>query len=281
MTRLAYLGPRGTNTEVAAVGFDPDADLLPVASFTAAAQAVRDGEADAAVCAIENSIEGSVRETVDLLLRPDMGLEIFGETVLPIRHALVAPEGADPATATVVYSHPQALAQCRERLAQLAPRARPVGALSTAAAIESALAEPGALAVSTTRAASIHGAVVLVDDIADEQGNETRFVVLAPHDHPPTGDDKTSLAFTTAHDLPGTLVTVLQEFSGRGLNLTHVESRPTRLALGTYIFLLDLQGHRTDATVADALAAVEAQTQWLRVLGSYPRWTPAEERGDA
>ena len=130
--------------------------------------------------------------------------------------------------------------------------------------------------MSTARAAAIYGAVVLADDIADEAGNETRFVVLAPHDHEPTGDDKTSIAFTTAADLPGTLVSVMLEFSSRGINLTHIESRPTRLALGTYVFLLDLQGHRTDAPVAEALAATEAQAEWLRVLGSYPRWTPSE-----
>ena len=124
MTRLAYLGPRGTNTEAAAVGYDPDAELRPVASVAAAIRAVHDDEADAAVCAIENSIEGSVRETVDQLLHADIGLEIVGETVLPIRHALVAAEGADPTAATVVYSPPQALAQCRESLARLAPGAR-------------------------------------------------------------------------------------------------------------------------------------------------------------
>lgn len=276
MTRLAYLGPRGTNTEAAAVGYDPDAELLPVASVAAAIRAVHDDAADAAVCAIENSIEGSVRETVDQLLHADIGLEIHGETVLPIRHALVAAQGTDPTAATVVYSHPQALAQCRESLARLAPGARPEAALSTAAAIDSALAEPGALAVSTARAASIYGAAVLADDIADEAGNATRFVVLAPHDHEPTGDDKTSIAFTTAADLPGTLVSVMLEFSSRGINLTHIESRPTRIALGTYVFLLDLQGHRRDGLVAEALAATEAQTEWLRVLGSYPRWTPSE-----
>ena len=274
MTRLAHLGPRGTNTEAAAAAWDPAAELLPAASVADAARAVREGAADAAVCAIENSIAGSVSETVDLLLRGDTARSVRGEIVLAIRHALVAAPGADPARATVVYSHPQALAQCRQGLARLAPRARPVAALSTAAAIESALAEDGALAVSTALAASIHGAEVIADDIADERGNETRFVVLAPGDHPPTGDDKTSIAFTTAHDLPGTLVSVLGEFAERGLNLTHVESRPTRIALGTYVFLLDLQGHRLDAPVAEALAAVRAGTQWLRVLGSYPRWTP-------
>ena len=278
MTRIAHLGPRGTNTEAAAAAWDPAASLLPLPSVADAARAVRDGEADAAVCAIENSIAGSVSETVDLLLREDTALAVRGEIVLAIRHALVAAPGADPARADVVYSHPQALAQCRRSLARLAPNARPVAALSTAAAIESALAADGALAVSTALAASIHGAEVVADDIADERGNETRFVVLAHGDHPPTGDDKTSIAFTTAHDLPGTLVSVLTEFADRGLNLTHVESRPTRLALGTYVFLLDFQGHRLDAAAEEALEAVRAGTQWLRVLGSYPRWT---ERGPA
>ena len=276
MTRLAHLGPRGTNTEAAALAYDPVAELVPVAGVVAAARAVHDGDADAAVCAIENSIEGSVRETVDLLLREDTALKIRCEVVLPIRHALVAAAGGDLAAATLVYSHPQALAQCRGRLAQLAPRAEPVAALSTAAAIASALAEPGALAVSTALAAAIYGAEVYADDIADAGGNETRFVVLAPEDHAPTGDDKTSLAFTTAHDRPGTLVTVLSELAERGLNLTHVESRPTRRALGTYVFLLDLQGHRSDPAVGEALRTLEAQTLWLRILGSYPRWTPAD-----
>ena len=97
----------------------------------------------------------------------------------------------------------------------------------------------------------------------------------------PSGDDKTSLAFTTAHDRPGTLVVVLHEFSEHGLNLTHVESRPTRLALGTYIFLLDFLGHRLDAAVSDALASVEKQTLWLRILGSYPRWTAPDPASDS
>ncbi|MYI81932.1 MAG: ACT domain-containing protein, partial [Chloroflexi bacterium] len=203
----------------------------------------------------------------------DTTLLIRGEIVIGIRHALVAAAGVNPAEASVVYSHPQALAQCRGRLAELAPNAQPVAALSTAGAIESAVAEPGTLAVGNTLAAAIYGATVYAEDIADAPGNAPRFAILAPEDHPPSGDDKTSIAFTTYHDRPGTLVSVMQEFAARGLNLTHIESRPTRQALGTYVFLLDLQGHRLDELVQDALASVEELTMWLRVLGSYPRWT--------
>jgi prephenate dehydratase len=270
--RLAHLGPRGTYTEAAAIAHDPTADLVPAASVAAAIAAVRAGAADAAVCAIENSIEGGVTETLDQLLQDDFAFRIAAEVVLPIRHALVGPAGLEPRAAKVVYSHPQALAQCRKRLTALAPAARPVAALSTAAAIESALQEHGALAVGNALAAELYGATVYEDDIADAPGNETRFVVVGHTDAPPSGDDKTSIAFTTHHDRPGSLVEVLRAFSERGINLTHIESRPTRRQLGTYVFLVDVQGHRSESGLAEALEEIERETLWLRVFGSYPRW---------
>ncbi len=271
--RLSYLGPRGTYTEAAALLHDAAAELTPYPTVAGAVAAVREGAADAAVRASENSIEGSVSiETTDLLLDPATGMRVRGEVVLPIQHMLVGAPGLDPAQATAVYSHPNALGQCRQTLARLAPNAKPVAALSTTAAIEAALAQPGTLAIGGARAASIYNAHIYARDIGDEPGNATRFVVLALEDHPPTGDDKTSLAFTTAHDRPGSLVEVLQRFASRGINLTRIESRPTRRQLGTYIFWLDLQGHRTDPGLAEALREVEAIAHWLVVLGSYPRW---------
>lgn len=272
MTRLVTLGPRGTYSEAAARAYDATATIDVAPTFTAAVQAVERGEADAAVCALENALEGAVVETVDLLLREESQLHIRGEVVLAIRHALVGVAGIDPALATVVYSHPQALGQSRHTLGRLAPQARPVAALSTAAAIEAALAEPGALAVGPRLAAEQRGGTIYADDVSDEPGNETRFVVLAHDDHVPTGRDKTSLAFTTRHDQPGSLVEVLQVLSSRGLNLTRVESRPTRRQLGTYVFLVDCEGHRLDPLVAEAIGEVEQRALWLRVLGSYPRW---------
>ena len=271
--RLAHLGPRGTYTEAAALAYAPDAQLQPLPSFTASVEAVERGEADAAVCALENSIEGAVLETRDLLLREQSGVQICAEVVLPIRHALVGAAGLDLSRVAVVYSHPQALGQCRAQLAVLAPNALPAAALSTASAIEAAMAEPGTLAVGNELAAKLYGATIYAEDIADEPGNETRFVVFAREDAPPTGDDKTSFAFTTHHDRPGSLVEVLALFSSRGLNLTRVESRPTRHALGTYVFLVDVLGHRTDPLLAEALTALQEAALWLRILGSYPRWT--------
>ena len=275
--RLTHLGPRGTNTEAAALLYDPTAELVPCPTVAVAVATVERGNADAAVCAIENSIEGGVSDTLDQLLREDFALHVRGEVVLPIRHALVGAAGIEPSAATVVYSHPQALAQSRRHLEQLAPNAQPVAALSTAAAIEGTLREPGTVAVSTALAAEIYGATIYADDIGDEPGNETRFVVIAAEDAEPTGVDKTSVAFTTRHDRPGSLVAVLGAFSERGINLTRVESRPTRRQLGTYFFLLDFEGHRSNAAVAEALAQTEVDTLWLRVFGSYPRWQSATD----
>jgi prephenate dehydratase len=279
--RIAYLGPRGTYTEAAAMRLAPEVEGIPVPTVAAALDAVVHGEAEAAVCAVENSIEGAVNETLDLLLRPDFGLSVRGEVVLPIRHALVGGEQVEPGTARVVYSHPQALAQCRRSLASLAPRAEPVAALSTAAAIAAAIHEPDALAVGNEHAAALYGARVYAYDIGDEPGNETRFLMIGGDDHAPTGDDKTSLAFTTQHDRPGSLVEVLQHFATRGINMTHIESRPTRRQLGTYVFLVDVQGHRGEEPLAEALREIGAVVYWMRVLGSYPRWPGEPERGDA
>jgi len=271
--RVSHLGPRGTYTEVAAASWAPDAELDPQPSVPAAIQTVIEGRSDAAVCAMENSIEGSASiETLDLLIGDDFPLRIAGEVVVAIQHMLVGAPGADPARAERVYSHPSALLQCRRNLAQLAPQAKPVAALSTASAIESAMAEPGTLAIGNARSAEIYGATVLARDIGDESGNETRFVVLSREDAPRTGDDKTSMAFTTAHDRPGSLVEVLGLFAARHLNLSRIESRPTRRQLGTYVFFLDVHGHREDPALAEALEEAARITHWLRVLGSYPRW---------
>ncbi len=271
--RVAHLGPRGTYTEVAATLWRPDADLEPRPSVAAAIDAVVQGEADAAICAMENSIEGTASiETLDLLIRDGFPLRVCGEVVVPVQHMLVAAAGTDAATATRVYSHPSALLQCRQSLARLAPQAQPQAALSTTGAIEAAMNEPGALAIGNERSAELYGATVLARDIGDEPGNETRFVALSRQDAPPTGDDKTSLAFTTQHDRPGSLVEMLSLFAARGINMTRIESRPTRRQLGTYVFFLDVQGHRAEPPLAEVLPEAERLAHWLRVLGSYPRW---------
>jgi prephenate dehydratase len=271
--RLAHLGPAGTYTEAAAIDYDASAELVPVATVAAAVEAVEQGDADAAVCAIENALEGPVAETLAILQRENPTLMISAEIVIAIRHALVGPAGLELNDVRVVYSHPQALAQCRQHLAEIVPGAQPVAALSTAAAIEAAASEANALAISNAHAAELYSAQIYDADISDQPNNQTRFIVLTSEDGTRSGDDKTSLVFTMAHDRPGSLVEVLQPFADRGINMTKIESRPTGLQLGTYYFFVDVQGHRADPEIAVAIEEATPHTQWLHVLGSYPRWT--------
>lgn len=269
--RITYLGPSGTYTEEAASKYDPDADLVSCSTFTAAANAVVAGKADEAVLAIENSLGGAIAETLDLLIHQSE-LQIRHEIVLPIHHCIMAKHDTSPADVTVVYSHPQSLAQCRGYLAKNYPNARLVASLSNSAAVgDMQSSEETAAAIAGIRAAELYKASVLDREIEDNPSNATRFVVMAHTDHQPTGADKTSICFDFDSDAPGILVIALGEFSNRGINLNKIESRPTRMGLGRYVFLVDIDGHRQDAKVADALDAIRGHASMFKVLGSYPR----------
>jgi len=270
--RVAYLGPAGTNTEVAARRCYPDAEHVPFPTITAAGRAVEQHHVDCALAPIENSLQGSVTETVDLLVHED-GLAIHGEIVLPIEHCLMVQPGANEREVSVIYSHPQSLGQCRRYLESRFPQVRTEAALSNAEAVAVMMRTPRAGAIGPARSAEIYGARIVERGIQDSNINKTRFVVLATEGALPTGRDKTSLAFGVAHDRPGTLVSVLHEFSDRAINLTKIESRPAGGELGIYIFLIDVEGHRDDAMVAQALAAVREQANLFKVFGSYPAWT--------
>lgn len=267
--RLTYLGPPGTFSEEAALRYAPAADRLPAPSITSAAVSVAEGRADEAIVPIENSLEGSVTETLDLLVHR-LTLCLCHEIILPIEHCLIAAPGVPVAAVRAVYSHPQALAQCRAYLDRRLPQAERIAALSTVQAVETVLGRPDAAAIAPRRAATLHQAALLEAGIQDDPRNRTRFVVLAPHDAAPTGDDKTSLAFNVV-DRPGALVHVLQIFAAAGINLTKIESRPAREDLGVYVFLVDLNGHRLDSAVAAVLEQVRRATTTLKILGSYPR----------
>lgn len=192
---------------------------------------------------------------------------------MPIRHLLLVKPGTQVDSLQVIFSHPHALAQCRRFLERCFPKARAVAALSTAAAVEEMMKDSGpSAAIGTQRAASLWGAQVLAQGIQDYEPNETRFVVLASVDSQPTGSDKTSLCFSVAEDRPGALVNVLGEFAQRRINLAKIESRPTKESLGKYIFLADLEGHRQDPLVSEALAAVRAKTALFKIFGSYPKY---------
>ena len=234
-------------------------------------RATEGGTADEAVVPIENSLEGPVTHTVDLLIH-HTSLAIRGEVVLPIHHCLVTRPGAALDEVRVVYSHPQALAQCRGYLSDRFPDAEPVASLSTADAVRDMQGSAaGAAAVSSERAALVFGAEIADRNIEDVGTNKTRFVALAATDAPPTGRDKTSICFDFSEDAAGTLHGALGEIASRDLNMIKIESRPDRRSLGRYIFLVDVEGHREDRAVAAALDGIRRRAAMFRVLGSYGR----------
>ncbi len=271
--RIAYLGPPGTFTEQAAVlfaGAHGHSELLPFPSITASAEAAAQDEADFAIVPFENSLAGAVGETHDLIIH-QLDLNICDELVIPIEHCLIVAPEADISEIHAIYSHPQALGQCQRYLNRRFPNARTEATLSTAQAVGRAV-ELGdfTAAIAPRRAAVLHQARILEMGIEDDHRNATRFVVLGHHDHEPTGDDKSTILFSTANR-PGALLRVLQHFADAGINLTRIESRPARERLGTYLFLIDCDGHRSDTSLADALERMEPDLEQLRIIGSYPR----------
>jgi prephenate dehydratase len=276
--RIAYLGPRGTFSEDAlnlAIG-DADAERLPQASIHEAILAVRDGAADRALVPVENSIEGSVRQTFDTLAFDAPDVSIVGEVDLPVHHALIARAALPLPEIGVVLSHPQASAQCAHFLRDELPGAEVRSAASNAEAVRQVAGsdEPWA-ALGPARAAEIYGAVILRDRVEDQDDNVTRFAWLAPTASTTAaaagGTQRTSLVFAElGADHPGALVEALGEFSSRGVNLTRIESRPLRQGLGRYMFFLDIEGGVADGPVAEAIAALEGKAESVRVLGSYP-----------
>lgn len=271
--RYSYLGPEGTFSEEAlrTLPEAADASLLPTRTVPEALDAVRTGDADAALVPLENSVGGSVPVTVDDLVAGSP-LQIRREVVLPIRFVF-ASRGAALAEVRTVAAHPQASAQCRQWLRDTVPAATVTDVLSNAtAAILTAKSEYDA-ALSTPLAADRYGLTVLADGVADHSDAMTRFVLLsrpAPAP-PPTGNDVTTIAVYIAHDRVGALLAVLTELAVRGVNLSRIESRPTGEALGRYCFLLDCTGHVADERVGEALAALHRICRDVRYFGSYPR----------
>ncbi len=269
--RVAYLGPPGTYSDEAATLYAPDAERVPCPSFAHAAAAVEEGEMDEAMVPIENSIQGSITDILDLLLDAER-TRIRDELVLPIDNCLLALAGVEKKDIRVVFSHPQPLGQCRNYLRTQLPDARLVASPSTVgAALDLKGSDETGAAIAPRGAAEIYGLKILEESIQDNPANMTRFVVLASSDHEPTGRDKTSIAFDFSDDASGLVFDVMRPFAERGISLTRVESRPTGLRLGRYVFLMDFEGHRTDPDVADALEDVRRQTAMLKILGSYPR----------
>jgi prephenate dehydratase len=268
--RVGYLGPPGTFTEEAARRSYPEARLVAFPTVARVSDAVDRGLVDVGVAAIENSIEGSVTDTLDVLLHVS-DLKISAEILVPIEHCLMARAGTAASDVQVIYAHPQALAQCRNFLEREYGHSRLEPMYSNALAAAQAVSVDGAAAIASRRAADLYGAELLAEGVQDVANNMTRFVALTPEDAPRSGRDKTSIGYSVAPDVPGSLVASLRAFSERLINLTKIESRPSRHHLGEYIFLVDCEGHRDDTGVGEALDEVKAQSSFFKVLGSYPR----------
>lgn len=277
----AYLGPRGTFSEDAAIRHAGDGGgLIPLTSIPALTAAVETGLADDAVLPIENSIEGSISATLDLLIH-ETPLKIMAELVVPVQLCLITTMDAALADIRVVTSHPNPLGQSRRFLERCLPDAQQVAALSTATAVQDVVAgnDVAQAAIGTFRSAALFGGKILAQDIQDVRSNVTRFVVLGKTDAERSGDDKTSVAFTMRKDMPGALHRMLTPFADATIQLTKIESRPTKAWLGEYVFLLDMLGHRTDPDVARALDHIRESAALFKIFGSYPRFPLEQFRG--
>jgi prephenate dehydratase len=274
--RIAYLGPAGTFTEDALREAAPGDDFEPLRTATIhdAILAVERGEAERALVPFENSIEGSVRGTLDTLAFDADAVTIVGEHDYSVRAHLIAREEIGLDGLEAVLSHQQPLAQCarflRENLAGV--ELRSVSSTAAAVRMVAESVRPWA-AIGSRAAAELYGCTILREGIQDEIDNVTRFVWIAPAGTAPSGDGewKTALVFSElGEDHPGALVDALREFSDRAINLTRIESRPMRQGLGRYMFFCDLEGAEDDEAVAEAIAALRTKAESVRVLGSYP-----------
>lgn len=272
--RIAYLGPPGTFTEEALVS-EPDLadrELVAVPTIEEAFAAVVQGGVDAAFVPIENSIEGPVNATIDQLAFAD-DLLVQREVVLAVHLDLMALPGTTPAAIRRVVSFPHATAQCRAYLRAHLPSAE-VGATNSTADAARLVAEQRlaqVAAIAPPLAAKLYGLEVLAHAIEDYQDNQTRFVLVAPHTVPaPTGHDRTSVVCFQHADRPGSLHEILGQFAARSLNLTFIESRPTKQALGQYCFVVTVEGHVEDEVLGDCLKELRMVLDDVKFLGSYP-----------
>jgi prephenate dehydratase len=269
--RVAVLGPRGTFSELAALEHFEKAEFFYCQTITDVVRSVAEGVVDRGVIPVESLREGSVGEALDALAWMDVKVE--AEIVLSVQLALLGVPGSSVEQIRQVLSHPQALSQARNFISSRLPNAELIEMTSTARAAEQVakLQQPHMAAIGPARLANLYRLVVLESNISGDEENLTRFFCLGKSDSPPSGRDKTSIVFYTERDRPGILYEILGEFATRKINLTKIESRPSKKALGDYLFFIDFEGHRSDPVVREALEGVRRKTAMLKILGSYPR----------
>ena len=267
ITRVAYLGPAGTFSQQAVhKHFGHEVEAQAEADIDACFHAVETGRADFAIVPVENSTEGAIGRTLDLIVASP--LRICGEVMLPIHQTLMRMQGDLDGIARI-YGHAQSLAQCQQWLGRHLPHAERISVVSNSDGARRAAAEPDAATLGSEAAAELYGLAVVEARIEDEASNTTRFLVLGQTDAPPSGRDKTSLVIG-AHNQPGAVVKLLQPLADAGISMSRLESRPSRSSKWEYLFFVVCEGHRQDARLAAALTEIEARAAFLKVLGSYP-----------
>jgi len=267
-TTVAFLGPEGTFSHEAVLKhFGHSVKPIPLAAFDEVFREVEAGSADYAVVPVENSTEGAVNYTLDLLLKTP--LQICGEVELRIHDHLMG-KAPDLASVKKVYSHSQSLAQCREWLDAHLPTVERIAVSSNAEAARLAAEESDAAAVAGMSAAELYGLPILESNIEDDPNNTTRFLILGREAVPPSGEDKTALLLSTGNKA-GALFKLLEPLAHNDISMTRIESRPSRQATWEYVFFVEVLGHRSDARVARAFAELEKEAVLFKILGSFPK----------
>ena len=274
MKSISYLGPEGSYCEQAALTNFSNEKLFPMPTIPAVIESVQDDITDMGVVPIENSIEGSVTFTLDSLIH-DFNVNINGEIMLNISHSLITNKINTLDNIKKIYSHPQALAQCRIYLSEKLPQADLIPSSSTSAAFSDLINAPeNSAAIAHARNAKKHNLNIIEENIQDELNNITRFAILSKKKTNPTQNDKTSFCFDfTDSDKPGQLIDVMRQFSDNNINITKIESRPSKKQLGKYIFWMDIDGHSNDNDLKTIFEKIKPITNTLKIIGSYQKST--------
>jgi chorismate mutase/prephenate dehydratase len=269
VTDVAFQGERGAYSESAVFQFfGSKVQVKPCMDFRDVFESVKKQEVQAGVVPVENSLEGSINQNYDLFFGYD--LKVCGEVIVKVAHCLIVNPGTRLDRIKSVYSHPQALAQCRSFLENSKWEIIPTYDTAGSVKIIKKQKLMNSAAIASERAAEIYEMHILAKDIADNKENYTRFFVISKEDSPPTGKDKTSIIFSAKHE-PGSLYHALGEFAKRNINLTRIESRPTKKTLWEYNFYLDFEGHWSEPKCTEALKALQKYVTFIKILGSYPK----------
>ena len=269
--KIGYLGPEWTYTDQASYLYSQTDIRIPYGTIKEVTKSIENGDIDECILPIENSLHGTVIEVIDYLITSKKNL-IKNELMLEINHCLIGKNIKDLSKIKVVKSKFEAFQQCKKFIDNFLPNANLIPTASTATAVNELISDDNdTVAIGPERAAELAKIPIIRKSIQDKNNNITRFIVISKSDHIPTKDDKTSIAFEFDKDSPGLIYSSLKPFSDKNINLTKIESRPTGKRLGSYIFLIDFEGHKEEKKISETLSFIKKNTINFKILGSYPK----------